>query len=349
MSAYNKIAEEAEELRFKVLKKMGVQPPEEVAFLFNEYSHYFEEIIFEKWREEKRFDELIDYVLYQYDHAGGEAVWSQVLFDLKLNNEEVRALKFLQSLIAGRSVLFWDSVNKRKNGEKNNIYTEIAIANNKGELTKVLFEYLYILENQKKDLQNKNIIQKLHNQIFEIINEEKKPLPKALDTVVNERQFWLLIQKSTKKAKTEADFLNSLEKDLELLKSREIQKFSKLLIEKLNKLNNSDLWGIAYIILDGCSDDMFEYYKMWIISQGEELYLAALNGTESFSKLIEPKWGLQCEGLLLAIENAYLSRTGKILSQNGLNYLENDLSWDEVNIKKRFNAEIMILKGRKII
>jgi len=41
MSAYNKIAEEAEELRFKVLKKMGVQPPEEVAFLFNEYSHYF--------------------------------------------------------------------------------------------------------------------------------------------------------------------------------------------------------------------------------------------------------------------------------------------------------------------
>ena len=348
MSVLDKIAEESEELRISVLEKMKTKPPNEVSIIFDSYSPYFEDIIFEKWREDKRFDELIEFVLAKYEYSGGELVWSQLLIDLKLNHQEKKAVELLQSLIAGRSEFFWSAVNKRKKGVTN-IYTEIAIAEKKGTLAKVLYEYLYILENKEKNLQDKKAIEKTHNQIFEVLNEERKLLPTALNTNINEKQFWILIDNCKKNAITASTFLNSLRNSLEQLKGKEILKFNNLVTDKINQLNNYELWAMAYLILGGCSDDMFDYFKMWIICQGKELYQAALEGAEPFVNVVIPKWEFQCDELLSIIDDAYFSRENKHLKSIKLIHFDTDIPWSENTIERIFSKELLILKRRNII
>jgi hypothetical protein len=42
-----------------------------------------------------------------------------------------------------------------------------------------------------------------------------------------------------------------------------------------------DLWGAAYIIEGGCSDDGFTDFRSWLISMGRDIYETALRDPES--------------------------------------------------------------------
>lgn len=50
-----------------------------------------------------------------------------------------------------------------------------------------------------------------------------------------------------------------------------------------------DLWGAAYIISGGCSDDGFHYFRDWLISEGQATYEAALADPESLAGLTLPE------------------------------------------------------------
>lgn len=45
----------------------------------------------------------------------------------------------------------------------------------------------------------------------------------------------------------------------------------------------SRLWAAAYIITDGCSDDGFDYFRGWLIGQGQACFLAALRDPDSLA------------------------------------------------------------------
>lgn len=45
------------------------------------------------------------------------------------------------------------------------------------------------------------------------------------------------------------------------------------------------LWTAASIILDGCSDDSFNYFRNWLIAQGKDVYLAALKDPDSLADI----------------------------------------------------------------
>jgi hypothetical protein len=44
-----------------------------------------------------------------------------------------------------------------------------------------------------------------------------------------------------------------------------------------------DLWGAAYLINGGCSDDGFEYFRAWLIAQGRQVFEAALRDPDSLA------------------------------------------------------------------
>ncbi len=70
-----------------------------------------------------------------------------------------------------------------------------------------------------------------------------------------------------------------------------------------------ELWGAAYIINGGCSDDGFEYFRGWLILQGEKSFEDALKDPESLVEIA--KCDVENEDILgLAVE-AYLQQTGK--------------------------------------
>lgn len=49
----------------------------------------------------------------------------------------------------------------------------------------------------------------------------------------------------------------------------------------------SRLWAAAYIIMGGCSDDSFDYFRGWLLFQGKEVYEACIEDPELLIPALE--------------------------------------------------------------
>ncbi|MCY1009364.1 DUF4240 domain-containing protein [Nannocystis pusilla] len=74
-----------------------------------------------------------------------------------------------------------------------------------------------------------------------------------------------------------------------------------------------ELWAAAYTIMGGCSDDGFDYFRGWLIAQGERVYMAAIHDPDSLADLPlkEPP---SCEAMLGAAAVAYERSQGRELA-----------------------------------
>ena len=70
-----------------------------------------------------------------------------------------------------------------------------------------------------------------------------------------------------------------------------------------------NLWGAAYLINGGCSDDGFEYFCDWLILQGEAIFKAALNDPDSLAEILDGEAELEAESY--PAYDAYSAVTGK--------------------------------------
>jgi len=132
---------------------------------------------------------------------------------------------------------------------------------------------------------------------------------------VDDAQFWKMI----KRAKSEADgdpegIAERVHAQLIELPAAEIEAFDAILRSKLAAAYNWKLWGAAYLINGGCSDDGFEYFRGWPISQGQKVYEAALADPDTLAKFIDPDNDQhECEDILGVAMRAYEEVTGNAL------------------------------------
>ena len=56
-----------------------------------------------------------------------------------------------------------------------------------------------------------------------------------------------------------------------------------------------DLWGAAYLVNGGCSDDGFQYFRWWLILQGREVYEAALADPDSLAEVLDGENDVEAE------------------------------------------------------
>lgn len=75
----------------------------------------------------------------------------------------------------------------------------------------------------------------------------------------------------------------ALEQKLITLPAVSIQAFQNTYESLLLKANRWDLWGAAYLMNGGCSDDGFKYFRDWLISEGQIIYEAAIQNPESLA------------------------------------------------------------------
>lgn len=95
---------------------------------------------------------------------------------------------------------------------------------------------------------------------------------------------------------------------IELSKRSDPEEHEERLVHRLSKLTPSEilqfakwwnsmhdaafswkLWGAAYLMNGGCSDDGFVYFRYWLILKGEAIYTSALKDPDTLSKLrVEP-------------------------------------------------------------
>jgi len=125
--------------------------------------------------------------------------------------------------------------------------------------------------------------------------------------------FWQLIEDSRENAggdiDTQAEELTDL---LAELPPDEILAFDRYFQDLLTAAYRWDLWAAASIINGGCSDDGFEYFRSWLISQGERVYREALEDPESLAERAEPD-ATNAESMLYAAGDAYKVETGRDL------------------------------------
>ncbi|NRQ30770.1 DUF4240 domain-containing protein [Nonomuraea sp. NN258] len=76
------------------------------------------------------------------------------------------------------------------------------------------------------------------------------------------------------------------------------------------------LWAAAYLINGGCSDDLFDYFRGWLISQGREVFERAVADPDTLAELpvvraaAENGEDLECEEMLGVARRAHVAATG---------------------------------------
>ncbi|MEH7611313.1 DUF4240 domain-containing protein [Gottfriedia acidiceleris] len=162
---------------------------------------------------------------------------------------------------------------------------------------------------------------------------------------MNKKEFWSLIEES-KSNEDQAEWL------IEVLSKKslnEIVDFELHFQGLMKESYQSKLWAAGYILMGGCSDDTFDYFRGWLIGQGEEIYHKVMENHDFLANYIndenlDEEGYPQNEELLNVGQDAYtLLKTGDIewddesydellekLEQKGLkpaNKIEFD--WDE--------------------
>ena len=104
---------------------------------------------------------------------------------------------------------------------------------------------------------------------------------------------------------------NWLEDRLSQLADSEIVDFGSHFDECRNTAYDARLWLAAVVLLRGCGDDSFDYFRAWLIAQGRKVFDAALVDPDSLAELGHFDADPRLEEMLYVDTHAYLKRLGR--------------------------------------
>ena len=101
--------------------------------------------------------------------------------------------------------------------------------------------------------------------------------------------------------------------------AEQIQRFEQIYREKLLEAYRWELWGAAYVIQGGCSDDSFDYFRDFLISEGRQVFETALKSPDDLAHIELPD-DVELEDFRYAIDDAYEAVTGQALPANTVTF-----------------------------
>ncbi|MFC2264172.1 MAG: DUF4240 domain-containing protein [Prevotella conceptionensis] len=102
---------------------------------------------------------------------------------------------------------------------------------------------------------------------------ELKPTAEMMD----EEQFWAIVQTAVDEAGDDEDeYLEVVKRELSKLSLKEMIGFRLRTDKLLYDSYTSEMWCAGYLMNGGCSDDGFEYFRLWVISRGRKAYETAM-------------------------------------------------------------------------
>lgn len=144
--------------------------------------------------------------------------------------------------------------------------------------------------------------------------------------MMNEDRFWALIAEHIEVDEAFEFDVSGLEEALATLSPEEIIAFDERFDALYCASYSWALWGAAYLIGGGCSDDGFDYFRAWLIAQGREVYTRAVADPDSLAD--HSAEGVECEDMLYVAGHAYEAATGSEMPQRGCQYPELGDGWD---------------------
>ena len=123
-------------------------------------------------------------------------------------------------------------------------------------------------------------------------------------------EFWQLVADTRSEAgKDTGRQIDLLEERIRKLPQAQIVAFGRLRRRLDERAYTWDLWGAAYVIEDGCSEDCFRDFRAYLISLGRGPYEAALRDPDSLAPIVQDAEEGDWENADDVAPDAYGSRT----------------------------------------
>lgn len=126
--------------------------------------------------------------------------------------------------------------------------------------------------------------------------------------MMDERQFWKIITAAY--VDDEDTWLDSLRSQLLNLPPHDIVAFAFRFDALLDAAYKIDLWGAAYLVNGGCADDLFHWFRCWLVGRGELIYQRALEDPDTLADVLTGEWTTTVS-LDAAPNRAWVEKTGR--------------------------------------
>ncbi|WP_457033731.1 DUF4240 domain-containing protein [Kitasatospora sp. P5_F3] len=152
------------------------------------------------------------------------------------------------------------------------------------------------------------------------------------------QQFWQLIDEARTRVPAPDNGTAVAEQATALLALRpapEIVAAEQTLWDLMADSYSAPLWGAAYMINGGCSDDLFDYFRGWLITQGRATFERVIADPDVLAELPAVRAfaadgiDIECEEALVIAWDAHQAVAGEELPNDGftINYPALDPDW----------------------
>lgn len=145
---------------------------------------------------------------------------------------------------------------------------------------------------------------------------------------MTEDDFWDLIETARSRGGAPDEIAVEVSEELAKRSADDIRAFDAHRVRLMESSYSWNLWGAAYLINGGCSDDCFEYFRSWLISQGRQVFEGAVANPDTLAAHVSAGEEPECEDFLYAASKAHETATGTPLEGGSFRYPELGQSWD---------------------
>lgn len=146
----------------------------------------------------------------------------------------------------------------------------------------------------------------------ELESNVKHKLPPSDKSPMSLALFWEIIADA--QSGSESETILRIEDRMTNYTAKAVRDAAKLAQDCLTEACREDVWALAYVLQDGCSDDAFEDFRNWMMLKGQAMFEGIMAGPDLFDPgAIDGADFGAAGGLMSAFENAYMSRAGKPL------------------------------------
>ena len=175
--------------------------------------------------------------------------------------------------------------------------------------------------------------------------EANRPQPASPEVIarayaaVSVDAFWQSIEQARSSRDDPEAFLQSLRQQANTWSVDQLVGFEFQLRDRIQEAFRWDIWGVAYLINGGCSDDGFYYFRHWLVAQGRSVFEAALAEPESIAEHADHSQQNELEELGYVIPEIHERKTGREMPFKpfeGTSYEPTGERWEEADLPKRF-------------
>jgi len=108
-----------------------------------------------------------------------------------------------------------------------------------------------------------------------------------MELAMTRENFWKYIAEAHKKEKDNNGIMNYLVEKLSNRSYEEIFSFGIIVDEIMLESYNQRLWCASYLLNGDTREESFDFFRLWLISQGEKVYNDVMKNPDNLIKYVE--------------------------------------------------------------